>query len=456
MIENTFNILKTKRFLFFIFTVIFLFKGFSQGGFNLKKGFKNDKIHFKIVNNLIVLPVEVNGVELSFLLDSGVSKPIIFSFSDVKDSLLIKNTEKFYLRGLGDGDYIEAYKAKNNVVKIGNAINVNQDLYVIVEQTLNFAPRLGVPVNGIIGADLFKDFIVEINYAKSYLRLIEHKHFKRKKYKRFTELTLGFKGVKPYLSGGVVIGENEIPVKLLIDTGGSDALWLFEEKEKGIIPKQRFFRDYLGKGLSGNLYGKRSRIKQFNIADYSLDQVNVSFPDSASISAAKKDKDRNGSVSGNILKRFNLVFNYRDSTLLLKKNRNFKERFHYNNSGIILEHSGVRVIKEVSKGIIIKPFANNNTPFDKPLEQKAGYTYALVPSFIIVEILNDSPAYLAGLQLGDIILRINGTEAHTLKLQEIMQMFYDEDGKKIKLLVDRNGSELQFEFLLQDKLKKPR
>ena len=36
--------------------------------------------NFKLINNLIIIPVEVNGVTLSFLLDTGVSKPIIFNF----------------------------------------------------------------------------------------------------------------------------------------------------------------------------------------------------------------------------------------------------------------------------------------------------------------------------------------------------------------------------------------
>ena len=75
--------------------------GFSQGEFIVQNKRKSDKIHFKFINNLIVIPVEINGVELSFLLDTGVSKPIIFNFLNLSDSLKIKNTERIYLRGLG-------------------------------------------------------------------------------------------------------------------------------------------------------------------------------------------------------------------------------------------------------------------------------------------------------------------------------------------------------------------
>jgi len=39
--------------------------GFSQGKFELQNG-KSDKIHFRFVNNLIVIPVTINDVPLSF------------------------------------------------------------------------------------------------------------------------------------------------------------------------------------------------------------------------------------------------------------------------------------------------------------------------------------------------------------------------------------------------------
>ncbi|MGB5418420.1 MAG: signaling protein, partial [Algibacter sp.] len=66
---------------------------FSQDKFIIQNKNQSDKIRFKLINNLIIFPVEINGVTLSFLLDTGVSKPIIFNFLNVSDSLLIKDAE---------------------------------------------------------------------------------------------------------------------------------------------------------------------------------------------------------------------------------------------------------------------------------------------------------------------------------------------------------------------------
>ena len=77
------------------------------------------------------------------------------------------------------------------------------------------------------------------------------------------------------------------------------------------------------------------------------------------------------------------------------------------------------------------------------------YVYALKPSYKIAELRKDSPAYQAGLQAGDIVLAINGKASYNYKLQEITYLFSSKEGKKIKLLVERNGVELYFEFKLK-------
>jgi hypothetical protein len=65
------------KLLHALFFISFNLTAFSQVNFELQNGI-SDKIHFRLVNNLIVLPVIINDVSLSFLLDTGVSKLIIF------------------------------------------------------------------------------------------------------------------------------------------------------------------------------------------------------------------------------------------------------------------------------------------------------------------------------------------------------------------------------------------
>ncbi len=234
----------------------------------------------------------------------------------------------------------------------------------------------------------------------------------------------------------------------MIDSGGSDALWLFENQEKGIMPfDNKYFEDYLGKGLSGSVHGKRSKIKSFSLQDFKFNDVNVAFPDSSSIHIARKYADRSGSIAGELLKRFNVIFDYGNEKVTFRKNSNFKAPFHYNKSGIVLEQDGIRVVRELSDRFFYNR-DENTTGADKIIVQSS-YKIAIKPAFTIVELRKDSPAKKAGLLLGDVILTVNNKDAANLKMQDINSMFSGDDGKLIRLRIDRNGLVLNYEFRLE-------
>ncbi len=441
-----------KIFICSLFLLSFCLSSLAQGKFVLQRSTR-DKINFKLIHNLIVIPVEINGVVLSFLLDTGVSKPIIFNFLNLTEELQINQTERIFLRGLGEGKSVEALKSKNNIFRIGKAISFSQDLYAIFDPALNFAPKLGVPIHGIIGYDLFKDFIVEVNYSQKFMRLYDPESYKERKCKKCKSFGLNFFNNKPYIDVDLMINNIDIPVKLLIDTGGSDALWLFEDDSKHISIPKKYFVDFLGRGLSGNVYGKRTIIDEISFSDFKLKKVNAAFPDSTSIAFARKFKERNGSMGGEILKRFNIIFDYPNNRITLKKNHHFNNPFYYNKSGIVLEHNGVRVVKEIDRSIEITTFNNENESVTRiPMVVSGSYKYVLAPAFTIVELRKDSPAKIAGLQLGDVILSINNKQAHAYSLQEIIQLFYGDDGDRIKLLIDRKGVQMRFQFQLKSLL----
>lgn len=439
-----------KKTLVILLLLCFNSLGFSQGEFFVQNTRKSDKIHFKFINNLVVIPVEINGVELSFLLDTGVSKPIVFSFLNVSDTLNIKDTEKVFLRGWGEEEPIEALKSRNNVFKIGDAIKWDQDLFAVFDADLNFAPRLGIPVHGILGYDLFKDLVVEINYSRKFIRLTEPEYYHYKNCKKCERIHLEFYNNKPYLNMNVKINKKDIPIKVLIDSGGSDALWLFEDKDLGIQSSDKYFYDFLGHGLSGSVYGKRSKIEEVSLNSFVLKNANVAYPDSTSISYARQFKDRNGSLAGNILKRFNLIIDYSRGIITFKKNSYFKDPFSYNKSGIELANIGFRFVKEIDrvtidneKTISNEGMHNNRIVFDNK------YKLSLKPIYSIVELRKDSPAERAGLKIGDMVLYINGKPSYEYSLQDLMHKFYDDDGTRIKLKVERDGKELSFNFKLE-------
>ena len=330
---------------------------------------------------------------------------------------------------------------------------IRDSVYVVFDKDLNFTPRLGIPIHGIIGFSLFKNFIVEINYASKYLKLYKPDTYKYKKCKKCETFNLSFYNNKPYLEAEVRIDTEFQPIKLLIDTGSSDALWLFEDESLGITPpNEMFFNDFLGKGLSGNVYGKRSKVNTLKLKRFELNDVNSAFPDSSAISYARKFTKRNGSICGDLLKRFNLIIDYKNARLTLKRNKNFKTPFYYNRSGIIIEQRGFIVVKEEAASRETNYGSSESSPNIK-ISSVNQYTYNTKPAYTIVEIRKDSPAERAGLLKDDIILTINGKETHTLELQNVIAYFKSKTGKLIKLKIDRNGKVMLFDFRLENVFK---
>ena len=60
-----------------------------------------------------------------------------------------------------------------------------------------------------------------------------------------------------------------------------------------------------------------------------------------------------------------------------------------------------------------------------------------------------SPAAEAGLREGDVILAVNGKRVHQYKLQEILKMINEKEGKRIKVLIERYNQDLLFTFVLK-------
>ena len=446
---------RTAFLLFFFCLIASQFSHSQNGVFYLPNDKNSDKIEFKLINNLIIIPVEVNNVELSFILDSGVNKPILFNILDGFQVLNEEAKETIFLKGLGDGEVVEAVKSKENILKIGEAVKFDQTIFAVYNTGLDYSPKLGVPIHGIIGYDLFKDFIVEVNYSKKFIKLKNHNNSQEKICKKCEKHALSFFNNKPYLNAEVTIADKNIPINVLIDTGASDALWLFEDASKDIVSTENYFEDFLGYGLSGSLYGKRSKVDNLIVGSFEFNESLVAFPIGSSIETLKRIKGRNGTIGAEILKRFNLTFNYKDSTVILKKNSAYKKGFSYNKSGIDIQHNGFRVVKDyhytLNNGRLM--FNTDVTQHITNRPSSENYRLNVKPAFEIVKLRENSPAKIAGVALGDIILEINSKDVKDYSLQQIIEIFSGHDGKKIRLLVERKSKIFEYNFKLKDMLK---
>ncbi|KIQ17260.1 signal protein PDZ [Flavobacterium sp. MEB061] len=440
-----------KKYIVLFFGLLSVLSLKAQSDFLIENNRKKVIIPFKLINNLVFIPIKVNGVELNFLLDSGVEETILFSMEEMQE-VSFNNIEKIKLRGLGSEEEIEGLKSTNNILETHGIKSSNHLVYIILDQSFNLSSHIGIPVNGIIGHKFFKNNLVEINYQKKKVIVhLNNDETRQKLDKKFKAVPITIERSKPYIYTTAVSNGEEIPAKLLIDIGNSDAFWIFENNK--IKLPQKNFPDFLGKGFSGDIEGHRAKLEKFSIADFEFKNPIVSFPDSTSIRNVKMVPDRIGSVGGEILKRFTLVLDYADRKLYLKKNTKFYEPFTYNKSGITIQHNGLQWVQETVHLQTVQVASSVSELEDREKNNdNFRYKFLLKPVYEIINIRKNSAADKCGLQKGDIIVSINKILPYKYSLQQINNLLKSEEDAWINMEIERNSLILKFRFRLEDEL----
>lgn len=432
----------------FIIYLSFSVSLMGQSGFHFLGSKKKDCIAFELVNNLPIVKVEVNGTMLSFILDTGVKSSILFSLED-SDSVRFRNTSAVRLNGLGAGGSVEALRSLGNTVKVGKTIDENHSIYIIFDSSLNFSPRMGVPIHGILGNDFFQNFVVKINYSKEKITVYDSKRYFLKKCRKCEDLALEFDGDKPYIKL-LTSSENSLnEVTLLVDSGSSDVMWLFDEGDFIKDNPKNYIHDFLGLGLGGDIFGKRAQIPELLVGNMHLKKVITSFPEEKAIAQARYYDERDGSVGGGFLGHFTVIFDYKRKLIRFKKNSNFDKPFNYDMSGLTIEHKGMELTKSEKPG---KVNVEQDPPFEsskrKINSMATEFQFSLIPRYVVVGVREGSAAKIAGVEVGDQIMSINGKPNYRYKLYQLIDLFSSQEGKKISMEIERNGvnSKVKFEL----------
>ena len=362
-------------------------------------------IDFELIGTNIVIPVKVNSsTTLRLIFDTGVRHTIITElFSE--DSLNLNYLREVPLTGLGDGEPLITYLSTQNRLSCETFVIDSVTVYALKENIFQLTRHLGSKVNGMIGYDLVRDYTIRIDYSRKKIYFYEPDTYSPDK--KFRSVPVTIENNKPYIRAKVNLGGTEHEVKLLVDTGAELPLWLVNTNFKHYSIPEKSVYTFIGQGLNGEIFGSVARINSSTIGGYTFKNPIVAFPDSSAISIIISSNERDGTVGSEILKRFDIVLNYKDTTMYVKRNSHFRQEFTYNTTGIE----------------VVQPYQD-------------------LPFYEVAELWEKSPAAQAGLKVGDKIESIDYLPVGDLSLMRIKEMLRKENGTVRLVITREEGAEI--------------
>jgi len=366
-----------------------------EGGYEIHGNSGNIVLPFRIVDNLIVLEMTLNGISLDLIFDSGMplDGAILFGSPRV-DSTQLAFQGKMPIGGV-DGKVILSDFSSGSELKHDSLTLTNQTILVLPHNEKRSLHFWGI--DGIIGFSFFNSFIVTIDYSNKTLVLNATDNISC--CSEGEEIPIEVTGNRIFVNAEVTLGNQELVSGLLVvDTGNRTSLVLNTGFSEDLTIPAKYV-PFLNHGLSDAIAVKAGRIEKISLGSYVLPDALALFTDSSSGTTPPWEKL--GNLGNDILRRFTVTINVHQNIMYLKKNDSFTDPFELNMAGI--------------------QYSRTND----------GY-------LIITNIFPGSPAEEKKLMINDIIISVNNSTV-THKTKDEIESLLKNGGQTISLEVERQN-----------------
>ena len=265
------------------------------------------------------------------------------------------------------------------------------------------------PVAGFLGYGLLERFAARLNYQDDTLTLKPGSDFHYERTGTRVPLTLA--GNTPAVPGAA----DGISGMFMIDTGSSGALTLRRGfvKDNGLDNRHPSSLHIKSLGASGPFEATLMRLDRFDLAESRIDRPATRYASTESVGFPFTDVD--GSIGYEVLRQFVTTFDYPHRALWFERSSAFGTRTGQGSAGF-------QAIKTDGVG------------------------------FNVTTVLPNTAAAEAGMQVGDIITRIDGQSTKSISLNEFAGLIRQPVGTEVHLSIIRDGVERSVALTLKDVL----
>ncbi|MGE5345199.1 MAG: aspartyl protease family protein [Acidithiobacillales bacterium] len=360
-------------------------------------------VPFELINNHIYVKVKLNGQgPFTFLCDTGganVITPTLAARLGVKPEGALEG------RGVGEKSEDVGLVTLESLA-VGD-VTLRKQLFAVFALE-GFADVEGVPQAGLIGYEVFKRFVVRVDYENDQLTLTVPSSFAYQGHG--TVVPFRFNEQIPQVEGSI----DGVPGKFDIDTGSRASLSLLRPfAEKNDLKKKlgARYEAVTGWGVGGASRGLIARARELRLGDVSIPSPVTEL--SQQQKGSFIDPYVAGNVGAGVLKRFNIVFDYAGKRLIFEPNANNALPDVYDRSGMWINRAGA--------------------------------------ALNVVDVTGGGPAEAAGLRAGDAIVAVDGAPVDDATLVALRKRFRaDPPGTKIRLSVNSGDKKRDVTLVLKD------
>lgn len=378
-------------FLLLLFSLLIFGTSFSQ---NKKRIFKTPlvaRFPFSILEGGVILvkaTIDPYPDSLTFILDTG-SGGISLDSTTVSELGIPTVPSEMMLRGIGNMKKL--HYAYDKTLHLPRFDVEHLDFHINDYELLTSAN--GVKIDGIIGYSLFRRYIMYIDYDNSLLDFYApgEIHYPKAGYLIHPKIN----GIPIFAAS--LENESKRSGNFYFDSGAGLCVLLSEayEKDSAILSKKSPIFITQEEGI-GKKTMRLSTIKKVSVGPYTFKKVPIHFfEDEFNVTYYPKT---GGLIGNDLLRRFNIILNYQDSSIHLRPNTHFADGFNYSYTGLSL--------------------------------------YSLNGLVVIEDVMKDSPGDVAGFKAGDVIVSIDNDFSG--KLQNYKNLL-EVVGNKPRIVISRSG-----------------